>query len=65
MDQHDGREILMKHVDISPKLKYDDPLEAAQLHGGCGTWGIIFTDLFAKKEYVNEVYPGLPYRPYG
>nr|GMD03387.1 ammonium transporter 1 member 1 [Ipomoea batatas]GME13001.1 ammonium transporter 1 member 1 [Ipomoea batatas] len=46
-------------------LKYDDPLEAAQLHGGCGAWGIIFTGLFAKKKYVNEVYPGVPGRPYG
>ncbi|XP_027349091.1 ammonium transporter 1 member 2-like [Abrus precatorius] len=50
---------------LAEKLKYDDPLEAAQLHGGCGTWGIIFTALFAKKEYVNEVYPGFPNRPYG
>ncbi|XP_019180128.1 PREDICTED: ammonium transporter 1 member 1-like [Ipomoea nil] len=46
-------------------FKYDDPLEAAQLHGGCGAWGIIFTGLFAKKKYVNEVYPGVPGRPYG
>lgn len=38
-------------------FKYDDPLEAAQLHGGCGAWGIIFTALFAKEKYVNEVYP--------
>ncbi|MED6223616.1 Ammonium transporter 1 member 1 [Stylosanthes scabra] len=37
-------------------VKYDDPLEAAQLHGGCGAWGIIFTALFAKKEYVDQVY---------
>ncbi|XP_038713551.1 ammonium transporter 1 member 4-like [Tripterygium wilfordii] len=50
---------------LAEKLHYDDPLEAAQLHGGCGSWGIIFTALFAKKEYVNEVYPGLPGRPYG
>ncbi|NP_001234253.2 ammonium transporter 1 member 2 [Solanum lycopersicum] len=50
---------------LAAKLKYDDPLEAAQLHGGCGSWGIIFTGLFAKKEYVNEVYPGFPNRPYG
>ena len=50
---------------LAEKLKYDDPLEAAQLHGGCGSWGIIFTALFAKKEYVNQVYPGLPDRPYG
>ncbi|GLT54003.1 hypothetical protein SLA2020_272370 [Shorea laevis] len=50
---------------IAEKFKYDDPLEAAQLHGGCGAWGIIFTALFAKKAYVNEVYPGKPDRPYG
>ncbi|XP_028765603.1 ammonium transporter 1 member 4-like [Neltuma alba] len=50
---------------VAEKLKYDDPLEAAQLHGGCGAWGIIFTALFARKEYVNEVYPGVPGRPYG
>ncbi|GAA0145981.1 primary active transporter [Lithospermum erythrorhizon] len=46
-------------------VRYDDPLEAAQLHGGCGAWGIIFTALFAKEKYVNEVYPGKPGRPYG
>ncbi|KAI5014253.1 hypothetical protein ZWY2020_055643 [Hordeum vulgare] len=41
---------------------YDDPLEAAQLHGGCGAWGIIFTALFAKRQYVEEIYgPGRPY----
>lgn len=45
--------------------KYDDPLEAAQLHGGCGAWGLLFTGLFATKSYVNEVYPGKPDRPYG
>ncbi|RZB42942.1 ammonium transporter 1 member 1-like [Glycine soja] len=38
------------------KVKFDDPLEAAQLHGGCGAWGVIFTALFAKKEYVSQVY---------
>ncbi|KAL5066944.1 hypothetical protein RYX36_017831 [Vicia faba] len=50
---------------LAEKVRYDDPLEAAQLHGGCGAWGIIFTALFAKKEYVNQVYPGKPGRPYG
>ena len=48
---------------LAEKLKYDDPLEAAQLHGGCGAWGIIFTALFATKEYVSEVYASG--RPYG
>lgn len=50
---------------LADKFQYDDPLEAAQLHAGCGSWGIIFTSLFAKKQYVNEVYPGNPNRPYG
>ncbi|XP_028121995.1 ammonium transporter 1 member 4-like [Camellia sinensis] len=50
---------------LAEKLQYDDPLEAAQLHAGCGAWGIIFTALFAKKEYVNEIYSGRPGRPYG
>ncbi|PON64140.1 Ammonium transporter [Parasponia andersonii] len=38
------------------KLQFDDPLEAAQLHGGCGAWGLIFTGLFAKKELVVQAY---------
>ncbi|KAF3793473.1 Ammonium transporter 1 member 2 [Nymphaea thermarum] len=46
-------------------VKYDDPLEAAQLHGGCGMWGLIFTGLFATKNYVNEVYSNKANRPYG
>ncbi|KAG5232720.1 ammonium transporter member [Salix suchowensis] len=50
---------------LAEKLKYDDPLEAAQLHGGCGTWGLLFTGLFAKEAYVNEVYPNRAGRPYG
>ncbi|CAA7390586.1 unnamed protein product [Spirodela intermedia] len=50
---------------LAEKFRFDDPLEAAQLHGGCGTWGLIFTALFAKERYVNEVYPGHPGRPYG
>ncbi|XP_073293362.1 ammonium transporter 1 member 2-like [Primulina huaijiensis] len=50
---------------LAEKLEYDDPLEAAQLHGGCGAWGLLFTGLFAKKAYVNEVYQGLPDRPHG
>ena len=50
---------------LAEKLKYDDPLEAAQLHGGCGAWGLIFTGLFATTSYVDEVYQGKPGRPYG
>lgn len=47
------------------RLRFDDPLEAAQLHGGCGAWGVIFTGLFASKNYVLEVYGGAADRPYG
>ncbi|XP_022854602.1 ammonium transporter 1 member 2 isoform X2 [Olea europaea var. sylvestris] len=57
--------VLMGFNKLAEKLKYDDPLEAAQLHGGCGAWGVLFTGLFAKKAFVNEVYPGRPGRPYG
>ncbi|XP_075504808.1 ammonium transporter 1 member 1-like [Primulina tabacum] len=57
--------VLMGCNKLAEKVKYDDPLEAAQLHGGCGAWGIIFTALFATQKYVNEVYPGKPDRPYG
>ncbi|CAM0903853.1 unnamed protein product [Alopecurus aequalis] len=54
--------VLMGLNMLSARLKYDDPLEAAQLHGGCGAWGIIFTALFAKKQYVEEIYAvGRPY----
>nr|UPE51609.1 AMT1.5 [Camellia sinensis] len=50
---------------VAERVKFDDPLEAAQLHGGCGAWGVIFTALFASEKYVNEVYPGKSDRPYG
>ncbi|KAM7258635.1 hypothetical protein ACFE04_014376 [Oxalis oulophora] len=50
---------------LADKYQLDDPLEAAQLHGGCGAWGVIFTALFATKKYVKEVYPGRPDKYYG
>ncbi|KAL9269841.1 Ammonium transporter 1 member 2-like protein [Drosera capensis] len=49
---------------LAEKLGYDDPLEAAQLHGGCGAWGLLFTGLFAAKRHVHEVY-GTTRQPYG
>ncbi|XP_021290266.1 ammonium transporter 1 member 1-like [Herrania umbratica] len=45
---------------LAEKVKFDDPLEAAQLHGGCGAWGVLFTGLFATEKYVREVYPSRP-----
>ncbi|XP_034682810.1 ammonium transporter 1 member 2-like [Vitis riparia] len=50
---------------LAERVEYDDPLEAAQLHGGCGAWGLLFTGLFATEEYVKEVYAGPSDRPYG
>ncbi|CAN1846420.1 Ammonium transporter 1 member 3 [Linum perenne] len=53
---------------LALKLQFDDPLEATQLHGGCGAWGLIFTGLFAKEEFVVQAYDsGLAgiSRPYG
>ncbi|CAI9106957.1 OLC1v1006209C1 [Oldenlandia corymbosa var. corymbosa] len=50
------------------KLRFDDPLEATQLHGGCGAWGVIFTGLFAEQKFVIQAYDsgeaGIS-RPYG
>lgn len=40
------------------KLKIDDPLEAAPMHGACGAFGVFWVGLMAKKEYVAEVYSG-------
>ncbi|POO02943.1 Ammonium transporter [Trema orientale] len=58
--------VLIGFNKLAERLRYDDPLEAAQLHGGCGAWGLIFTGLFATREYVAEVYSGGPAdRPYG
>ncbi|XVE81966.1 hypothetical protein DITRI_Ditri15bG0108900 [Diplodiscus trichospermus] len=41
---------------LAERVKFDDPLEAAQLHGGCGAWGVLFTGLFASEKYVKQVY---------
>ncbi|KAL8201972.1 hypothetical protein R6Q57_011119 [Mikania cordata] len=58
--------VLIGFNKLAEKMKYDDPLEAAQLHGGCGAWGLLFTGMFAKKQYVCEVYTGGSCdRPYG
>ncbi|CAI0383185.1 unnamed protein product [Linum tenue] len=57
--------VLMGCNKLAEKFKFDDPLEAAQLHGGCGMWGVIFTALFASEKYVAEVYPSVANRPYG
>ncbi|KAB2616517.1 hypothetical protein D8674_023105 [Pyrus ussuriensis x Pyrus communis] len=53
---------------LALKLQFDDPLEATQLHGGCGAWGLIFTGLFAKEEFVVQAYNSGAVgtvRPYG
>jgi len=57
--------VLMGCNRLAEKLQFDDPLEAAQLHGGCGAWGIIFTGLFAEKRYIAEIFGGDPNRPFG
>ncbi len=40
------------------KLKIDDPLLAAPMHGFCGMWGLFFIGLLAKQEYVLQAYGG-------
>lgn len=38
------------------RLRIDDPLSAAPMHGFCGAWGVFFVGLLAKKEYVQTAY---------
>ncbi|XVF57051.1 hypothetical protein PTKIN_Ptkin06aG0172200 [Pterospermum kingtungense] len=57
--------VLIGFNKLASKFKYDDLLEAAQLHGGCGAWDLLFTGLFAMEAYVNKVYPGQSGRLYG
>ncbi len=38
------------------KLRIDDPLAAAPMHGFCGAWGVFFTGLLASRSYVCEAY---------
>jgi Amt family ammonium transporter len=40
------------------RLKIDDPLSAAPMHGFCGAWGLFWVGLMAKQEYILQVYGG-------
>jgi Amt family ammonium transporter len=41
---------------LMPRFRYDDPLEAFQLHGGCGAFGVFYVGLLAKKEFILQAY---------
>ncbi|CAG9460414.1 unnamed protein product [Pedinophyceae sp. YPF-701] len=38
------------------KLKIDDPLSAAPMHGFCGAWGVFIIGLLAKEDMVADAY---------
>jgi len=38
------------------KLRIDDPLGAAPMHGFCGVFGVLYVGLFARKRYVEQAY---------
>jgi len=38
------------------KLKIDDPLEAAPMHGFCGALGVLWVGFMAKRQYVQDVF---------
>lgn len=46
------------------KLRIDDPLCAAPMHGVCGIWACLWTGCLARQEYVGEAY-GFTDRGYG
>ncbi|GBG41633.1 hypothetical protein CBR_g74721 [Chara braunii] len=50
---------------LAERIKYDDPLEAFQLHGGCGLLGVVFVGLLAKKSFLMEAYGKVEGTPYG
>ncbi|GBG92042.1 hypothetical protein CBR_g54162 [Chara braunii] len=50
---------------LAEKIKYDDPLEAFQLHGGCGLLGVLYVGLLAKKSFLMEAFPKVEGTPYG
>eukprot|EP00492_Amphilonche_elongata_P003160 TRINITY_DN3471_c0_g1_i1.p1 TRINITY_DN3471_c0_g1~~TRINITY_DN3471_c0_g1_i1.p1 ORF type:complete len:281 (-),score=37.36 TRINITY_DN3471_c0_g1_i1:174-1016(-) len=39
------------------KMKIDDPLDAASVHGFGGLWGMLSTGLFSNESMIREVYP--------
>jgi hypothetical protein len=43
------------------KLKIDDPLSAAPMHGWCGAWACFFVGLLAKPEYIRQSYDRTEY----
>jgi ammonia channel protein AmtB len=38
------------------KLRINDPLSAAPMHGFGGLWGVFFTCLLARQEYVQQAH---------
>jgi len=41
------------------RLKIDDPLDAAAVHGFCGFWGVISVPIFTTKEYMLKAAYGM------
>lgn len=51
-----GGSIYFGSSNLMLKLKIDDPLDAASVHGFCGIWGLLAAGIFAKEELVRAVY---------
>lgn len=45
------------------RLKIDDPLSAAPMHGFAGAWGLFFVGLLAKQDYIYQYYSGSHLEP--
>ena len=51
-----GASVYMGASKLLLRLGIDDPLDASSVHYFSGVWGVIATGLFAREQYVEEVY---------
>jgi ammonium transporter, Amt family len=51
--------VVVSALFIEDKLKIDDPVGAASVHGTCGMWGVLSLGLFANGSY-GEGFNGVP-----
>lgn len=51
-----GACVYMASSKLLLRLRIDDPLDASPVHFFCGIWGVFSAGLFAREQYVQDVY---------